>query len=70
MIFTAQSQPQLCTVCGVNPGPLKFEIHSAELDNSQQRGSCCATCGHQLLDALAHLKPSSSKTARQGKKKT
>ncbi len=56
MTFTAQSQPVLCGLCRVNPATLEFNIHSEEQDESRQQGSCCAACGHNLLDALAQTK--------------
>jgi len=56
MVFKARDAQGQCNFCGTNPAAFEIEIRCAE-EKSLQQGPCCSTCAHNLLDALARIKP-------------
>jgi len=56
MTFTARDGQRQCEFCGTTLATLDLEIRSAR-ENSLQKGACCPTCAHNLVDALARIKP-------------
>jgi hypothetical protein len=58
MTFRALTSPAQGELGSANRAVLEFDILSA-FESSRQRGCCCPTCAHNLLEALAPINPQS-----------